>query len=57
MVAAGLIGHVTEWTGCGGTRLSYREVVLDGRVYVQIKQIDSLDLTDQVLGTLRLGRG
>ncbi|WP_247671661.1 hypothetical protein [Micromonospora sp. M61] len=52
-------GIVTHWTRCGGTETSFSEVTLvaaDGSfgVYVQVKQTDGVDRTDEVLGTLRV---
>jgi hypothetical protein len=55
----GRSGVVRRWTGCGGTDLSFSEVLLGGRgdlgVYLQIRQDDRADRTDEVLSTLRLG--
>ena len=54
----GLAGRVQRWTGCAGAAVSFSEVVLtapDGRgLYVQIKQVDQPDRTDEVLHTVRL---
>ncbi|WP_330466526.1 serine/threonine-protein kinase [Micromonospora zamorensis] len=52
-------GIVAHWTRCGGTETSFSEVTLvaaDGSfgVYVQVKQTDGVDRTDEVLGTLRV---
>jgi hypothetical protein len=38
--------QVTRWTGCGGSGISYSEVVA-GHTYLQIKQVGDADLTDQ----------
>ncbi|BCJ50585.1 serine/threonine protein kinase [Actinoplanes sp. NBRC 14428] len=54
VTVAGTPTRIRSWTGCGGTTVSYSEVVLDG-VYVQIKQVDGTDRTDEVLRGLRLG--
>ncbi|MEV6596963.1 serine/threonine-protein kinase [Actinoplanes sp. NPDC051346] len=55
---AGLSGQVRRWTGCGGTALSFSEVLLASErgsgVYVQIKQVDQVDRTAEVLRTLRV---
>jgi eukaryotic-like serine/threonine-protein kinase len=50
--------RVRRWTSCGAT-VSFSEVVLNlprrsFGVYVQIKQIDDTDLTDEILAGLRL---
>ncbi|WP_285554752.1 serine/threonine-protein kinase [Actinoplanes regularis] len=52
----GLSGRVQRWTGCGGTRSSYSEVLLAGAssVYLQLRQSDEVDRTDEVLRTLRV---
>jgi hypothetical protein len=42
-----------RWTGCAGTSVSYSEALRSG-TYVQIKQVDRVDRTDQVLGSLRV---
>ncbi|GAA4595638.1 serine/threonine-protein kinase [Actinoplanes octamycinicus] len=61
VVVGRLSGQVVRWTTCGGSRLSYSEVLLTGPaargVYLQIRQDDGLDRTDDVLHTLRLGDG
>ncbi|BCY05063.1 serine/threonine protein kinase [Actinoplanes sp. L3-i22] len=55
----GLSGLVRRWTGCGGTELSFDDVLLSGPdgggVYLQIRQDQRGDRTDGVLSTLRLG--
>jgi hypothetical protein len=45
-------GRVVRWTGCAGTTISYSEVRAGG-VYLQIKQVDDADLTDEIVGTVR----
>ncbi|BCJ43787.1 serine/threonine protein kinase [Actinoplanes ianthinogenes] len=58
VVAGGLSGQVWRWTACGGTGLSYSEVLLPGPtsgVYLQIRQDGGPDRTDDILHTLRLG--
>ncbi|MCA2213377.1 serine/threonine-protein kinase [Jidongwangia harbinensis] len=52
VTVAGSTARMRRWTSCGGTAVSYSEVVLDG-VYVQIKQAGGTDRTDEVLRTLR----
>jgi hypothetical protein len=58
VVTAGLSGEVSRWTECGGTAVSYSEVLLTSPrgpgVYLQIKQVTGTDRTDQVLNALRL---
>ena len=54
LVLGGLTGRVEIWTDCAGTSVSYREVTLGGLVYLQIKQVDQADRTEEVLGTLRV---
>ncbi|MBL7260831.1 serine/threonine-protein kinase [Paractinoplanes lichenicola] len=58
VVVDGLTGRVQRWTGCAGTSVSYSEVVLSangGRgVYLQIRQDDPGDRTDEVLRGVRL---
>ncbi|MBM2617863.1 serine/threonine protein kinase [Actinoplanes sp. LDG1-06] len=60
IVIDGLTGRVQRWTGCGGTSTSYSEVVLSasgGRgVYLQIRQDDPGDRTDEVLRGVRIIR-
>jgi hypothetical protein len=56
---AGTTAQVHRWTGCDGTSVSFDELVfaVPGRnfgVYVQIKQVDSTDRTNTILGDLRL---
>ncbi|GID97821.1 serine/threonine-protein kinase [Amorphoplanes digitatis] len=57
VTAAGLDGIVRRWTNCVGTPVTYSEVALSsGRgdgVYVQIRQADAIDRTDEVLAGLR----
>ncbi|MET8154060.1 hypothetical protein, partial [Actinoplanes sp. NPDC005259] len=57
VTAAGLGGTVRRWTNCAGTTVTYSEVVLSsGRgdgVYLQIRQTDAIDRTDEVLAGLR----
>ncbi|WIM96695.1 serine/threonine-protein kinase [Actinoplanes oblitus] len=60
-VSAGeLSGSARRWTGCAGTALSYTEVLLTGPggrgVYLQIRQDDEADRTDDILRTLRVTR-
>ncbi|MEU7907393.1 serine/threonine-protein kinase [Actinoplanes sp. NPDC049118] len=57
VVAAGLGGTVRRWTNCAGTPVTYSDVVLssargDG-VYLQIRQADAIDRTDEILAGLR----
>jgi eukaryotic-like serine/threonine-protein kinase len=52
VTVAGSTARVRRWMSCGGTAVSYSEVVLDG-IYVQIKQTGGTDRTDEVLRTLR----
>jgi hypothetical protein len=40
-------GRVTRWN-CSGTPVSYSEVVVGG-VYLQVKQVDGTDLTEQIV--------
>jgi hypothetical protein len=52
------LSRIQRWTDCGGTDISYSEVLLtstqgDG-VYVEIKQVDGRDHTDRVLEGLRV---
>ncbi|RKN31558.1 serine/threonine-protein kinase [Micromonospora musae] len=54
-----LTGWVRRWVGCGGTPISFSEVLLapahDGYgIYVQIKQVDRTDRTDWILESLRV---
>ncbi|MEV7988297.1 serine/threonine-protein kinase [Micromonospora sp. NPDC085948] len=54
-----LSGNVGHWARCGGAQTSFSEVTLvaaDGivGVYVQVKQSDGADRTDEILGTLRV---
>ncbi|MDG4782064.1 serine/threonine-protein kinase [Micromonospora sp. WMMD961] len=54
-----LSGTVRHWARCGGTERSFSEVTLAGvegsyGVYVQVKQTDGADRTDEILGTLRV---
>ncbi|MCZ7375029.1 serine/threonine-protein kinase [Micromonospora sp. WMMC250] len=54
-----LSGTVRRWARCGGTERSFSEVTLAGAggsfgVYVQVKQTDGGDRTDEVLDTLRV---
>jgi eukaryotic-like serine/threonine-protein kinase len=54
----GLAARVFRWTGCEGTPVSFSEVLLiaepgDYGIYVQVKQIDGVDLTDRILSGLR----
>jgi hypothetical protein len=60
VTAPPLAGRVQRWTACAGTPLSYSEVVLRSPqgygVYVQIKQTDRLDRTDQILDSVRTDR-
>ncbi|MGW4681916.1 serine/threonine-protein kinase [Micromonospora taraxaci] len=54
-----LSGTVRRWARCGGTERSFSEVTLAGAggsvgVYVQVKQTDGADRTDEVLDTLRV---
>ena len=60
VVVDGLAGRVQRWTGCGGGVTSYSETVLtsnDGRgVYLQIRQADADDRTDEVLRGVRIVR-
>ncbi|WFE99926.1 serine/threonine-protein kinase [Micromonospora sp. WMMD964] len=54
-----LSGTVRHWARCGGTERSFSEVTLAGAggsfgVYVQVKQTDGVDRTDEVLDTLRV---
>ncbi|MEW2429421.1 serine/threonine-protein kinase [Micromonospora sp. NPDC047644] len=56
---AAFSGTVRHWARCGGTRTSFSEVTLVDAagtfgVYVQVKQIDDVDRTDEILGTLRV---
>jgi eukaryotic-like serine/threonine-protein kinase len=56
---AGLDARVFRWTECAGTPVSFSEVLLAPPgggfgVYVQIKQVDSVDRTDRLLGRLRI---
>ncbi|RZU53099.1 serine/threonine protein kinase [Krasilnikovia cinnamomea] len=51
IVSAGRTGRLTRWTGCAGTALAYSEALL-GDVYVQIKQTEGPDLTEQILDGL-----
>jgi eukaryotic-like serine/threonine-protein kinase len=51
--------RVFRWTSCEGTSVSFSEVLViaePGRygIYVQVKQIDGVDLTDRILGSLRV---
>ncbi|HEV2087091.1 MAG TPA: hypothetical protein VGR21_02145, partial [Cryptosporangiaceae bacterium] len=52
------LGQVRRWTNCQGTTVSFTEVVLthpDGYgVYVQVKQVDQHDRTDDILASLRV---
>ncbi|MCU7729835.1 serine/threonine protein kinase [Actinoplanes sp. KI2] len=41
-------GRVVRWTRCAGTAISYSEA-LAGDVYLQIKQVDDADLTDEIV--------
>jgi hypothetical protein len=55
----GLTGDVRRWIGCAGTAISFSEVLLavPGNrygVYVQIKQVERADRTDEILRTLRV---
>lgn len=57
VTAAGLGGTVRRWVECAGTPVTYSEAVLssargDG-VYVQIRQVDAIDRTDEILAGLR----
>ncbi|MBG6105415.1 hypothetical protein IW249_005829 [Micromonospora vinacea] len=52
-------GTVRHWARCGGAQTSFSEVTLVAAaatfaVYVQVKQTDGLDRTDEILGTLRV---
>ncbi|MEU1245418.1 serine/threonine-protein kinase [Micromonospora arida] len=56
---AAFSGTVRHWARCGGTQTSFSEVTLVAAagtfgVYVQVKQIDDVDRTDEILGTLRV---
>ncbi|MEU4419405.1 serine/threonine-protein kinase [Actinoplanes sp. NPDC024001] len=56
---AGLSGEVRTWTNCGGAPIAYTDALLTdgGRrpgVYLQLKQVDGVDRTDEVLRTVRL---
>ncbi|WP_327002964.1 hypothetical protein OHA72_49070 [Dactylosporangium sp. NBC_01737] len=56
--AAGVPAQVRRWTSCAGP-VSFSEVVLavpqrGYGVYVQIKQVDATDRTDEILAGLRL---
>ena len=53
IVVGGLSGRVERWIGCAGTPVSYSEVLLSG-TYVQIKQVEPADRTDEVLAGLRV---
>lgn len=59
VVLGGLTGRVARWTGCAGTSVSYSEVTLSGTadsgIYLQIRQVDRTDRTDQVLRGVRTG--
>ncbi|MCG5471776.1 hypothetical protein LADH09A_005778 [Micromonospora sp. LAH09] len=59
VTAGTLSGTAAHRARCGGTHTSFSEVTLvaaDGSfgVYVQVKQTDGLDRTDEILGTLRV---
>ncbi len=58
VVVDGLAGRAQRWTACLGTSVSYSEVVLSepgGRgVYLQIRQAEAVDRTDQVLRGIRI---
>ncbi|MEQ4305899.1 serine/threonine-protein kinase [Plantactinospora sp. B6F1] len=59
VAVAGLTGWVRKWAGCDGTSISFNEVLLTATdngygVYIQIKQVDQVDRTDQVLDSLRV---
>ena len=48
-----------HWSRCGGAQTSFSEVTLVAAtgtfgVYVQVKQTDGVDRTDEILGTLRV---
>lgn len=45
--------RIFRWTRCAGGDVSYSEVLLPG-VYVQIKQIGTVDRTDRLLSRLRI---
>jgi hypothetical protein len=44
-------GWIIRWTRCGGTAISYSEVVV-GQVYLQIKQNSGDDLTGRIMATV-----
>ena len=52
-------GTVRHWARCGGTQTSFSQVTLVAAagtfgVYVQVKQTDGVNRTDEILGTLRV---
>ncbi|MEV5206224.1 serine/threonine-protein kinase [Micromonospora sp. NPDC053740] len=52
-------GTVRHWARCGGAQTAFSEVTLVAAagtfgVYVQVKQTDGVDRTDEILGTLRV---
>jgi hypothetical protein len=56
----GNAARVRRWTACSGTATSFSETVFtvpqrDFGIYVQIKQVDGVDRTDSILGSLRIG--
>ncbi|MEU8390063.1 serine/threonine-protein kinase [Micromonospora sp. NPDC048843] len=59
VTAAAFSGTVRHWARCGGAQTSFSEVTLVAAtgtfgVYVQVKQTDGVDRTDEILGTLRV---
>ncbi len=55
ITAGGLTGWARRWVGCDGTSTSFSEVLLTHDrhgVYIQIKQVDQVDRTDQILASL-----
>lgn len=55
---AGLNGEIHRWTSCAGTTVAYSDVLLSSQrsrgVYLQLKQVNGVDRTDEVLRTIRL---
>ncbi|SCL50130.1 hypothetical protein GA0070604_2057 [Micromonospora eburnea] len=59
VAVGGLTGWVRGWAGCHGTSISFSEVLLAPAhngygVYIQIKQVDQIERTDQILDSLRV---
>ena len=49
---------VRRWTGCGGTTISFSEALMtpsigDYGIYVQIRQVDGVDRTEDILRSVR----